>query len=85
MYGEKIVAIFAPALQIPKAVPANMAGNIWLFAKKQTRKVSLTPPFEKSSMYLTKSGAAPDNMSRQTPPTAAAENATQRENLMPSF
>ena len=28
IYGEKIVASFAPMLQIPKAVPAKMAGKI---------------------------------------------------------
>jgi len=42
--GAPIVVTLAPALQIPKAVPAKIAGNIKEFARKHISKVPLTPP-----------------------------------------
>lgn len=52
--GANIVEILAPALQIPKAVPAKIAGKRNALAKKHESNVAWTPPFAKATKTGTK-------------------------------
>lgn len=85
MYGEKIVASFAPILHRPKAVPANIAGNICALAKYTMLKVILTPPLASMIITGTASGYYTEKISIDTDPQVAKMKAPKRENFNPKY
>lgn len=80
-----MVASFAPMLQRPRAVPANIAGKICALAKYTILNVILTPPFASMIITGTASGYCTENINIDTEPQVAKMKAPNKENFNPKY
>jgi hypothetical protein len=83
--GDNIVASFAPTLQIPNAVPENMAGNMVELAMSHMSKMTFTPDLAILSRTDTLPGKTLLNIRIPKPPDKVQMKALSNAMLIPNL